>query len=102
MVILLAQFLSLLFNPYFLIFPVPYLLIVRQTGDPLLALKWTIFTALFIIAIGVMVYFSVKKGYFSDLDDSTRVMPNNSVPLQAGNLLLNTRKPTRDFFALIT
>lgn len=67
-----ADLISFVFNPYFLILPIPYLLVVRQTGDPLYAVKWTIFTAFFLLIIGVAVLYSLRKRYFTDLDISRR------------------------------
>jgi hypothetical protein len=67
-----ARFLSFIFNPVFLIIPIPYLLIVRQTGDPLLAAKWTIITLVFLLATGLSILYGVRKKYFSDLDISKR------------------------------
>ena len=67
-----ANFISYVFNPYILILPVPYLLVVRQTNDPMYALKWTLFTAVFLLIIGIVVIASLKRGYFTDLDISRR------------------------------
>jgi hypothetical protein len=69
---LFARFISFVFNPYFLMIPLPYLLVVRQTGDPEYALKWSVFTIFFLLAVGLSVYISVRRGYFSDLDISKR------------------------------
>ena len=69
---LIARFISFLFNPLFLLFPVPYFLVVRETGDPLYALKWTIFSLFFIVVIGLFVGYAVRKGYFTDFDVSKR------------------------------
>jgi hypothetical protein len=69
---LLARFISFVFNPYFLIIPIPYLLVVRQTGNPLLAIKWLLFSFCFLLAVGVSILVAVKMGYFSDLDISKR------------------------------
>ncbi len=72
MVILLARFISFIFNPYLLILPIPYFLVMRQTGDSLYAGKWAVFTLCFLMAVGLSVFILVKKGYFSDLDISKR------------------------------
>lgn len=72
MFILLARFISFIFNPYILILPIPYLLVLRETGDSLYAGKWAIFTLCFLIAVGLSVFILVRKGYFSDLDISKR------------------------------
>lgn len=72
MITLLARFISFVFNPYFLILPIPYFLVLRETGDPIDALKWTVFTLIFLGAVGLSVLILVRKGYFSDLDISKR------------------------------
>lgn len=72
MIDIFARFISSVFNPYFLIIPLPYLLVVRQTGDPIFALKWTVFTLFFLLAVGLSVYIAVRRGYFTDLDISRR------------------------------
>lgn len=68
----LARILSFIFNPLFLLLPIPYLLVIRETGDIIYALKWSVFTLLFILCIGLFVLISVRKGYFTDLDVSKR------------------------------
>jgi len=72
MIILFARFISFIFNPYFLILPIPYLLVMRETGDSTYAIKWGLFTLCFLGAIGMSVLLAVKKGYFTDLDISKR------------------------------
>jgi len=72
MVTIFARFISFIFNPYFLLVPIPYLLVLRQTGDPIAAIKWTLFSMGFLGAVGLLVYIFVKKGYFTDLDISKR------------------------------
>lgn len=67
-----ARTISFIFNPLFLLLPVPYLLVMRETGEPLFALKWAVFTLLFIVCIGFFVLINVRKGYFTDLDVSKR------------------------------
>lgn len=68
----LAHIISLLFNPVVLLFPVPYLLVVRETGNPVYALKWTIFSLFFLVIIGIFMGYAVRKGYFTDFDVSKR------------------------------
>ncbi len=72
MTTLLAHFISLLFNPVFLLLPIPYLLVVRETGDPIYALKWTIFSLFFIVLIGIFMGYAVRRGYFTDFDVSKK------------------------------
>lgn len=67
-----ARFISFALNPYFLILPIPYLLVMRETGSSTYAFKWTLFTLFFISVIGLSVFLAVRKGYFTDLDISQR------------------------------
>lgn len=67
-----ARTISFIFNPLFLLLPIPYLLVMRETGEPLYALKWSVFTLMFVVCIGLFVLIAVRKKLFSDLDVSTR------------------------------
>lgn len=67
-----ARFISFVFNPLFLLLPVPYFLVVRETGDPFYAIKWTLFSLFFISIIGLFVGYAVRRGYFTDFDVSKR------------------------------
>lgn len=68
----LARFISTLFSPYFLILPTPFFLIYKTTGDYAYALKWTIFSGIFLGILFLISLYAVKKGYFTDLDVSNR------------------------------
>lgn len=72
MIIYLARFISFIFNPYFLIIPIPYLLVLRQTGDGVVAMQWTLFSLFFLAIVGIAVVILFKRGYFSDLDISKK------------------------------
>lgn len=72
MIIILARFISFLFNPYFMLLPVPYFLVLRQTGNPVTAIKWTIFSLVFLAGVGLSAYILMRRGYFTDLDISKR------------------------------
>lgn len=72
MVTYFARLVSFLFNPYFLIIPVPYLLVLRQTGDGVVAMQWTLFSLFFLTIVGIAVFTLFKRGYFSDLDISKK------------------------------
>ncbi|MEK7605298.1 MAG: hypothetical protein AAB478_02105 [Patescibacteria group bacterium] len=72
MVIYFARLVSFLFNPYFLIIPVPYLLVLRETGDGVIAMQWTLFSLFFLAIVGIAVFVLFKRGYFSDLDISKK------------------------------
>jgi hypothetical protein len=69
---LLARVLSFIFNPFFLLAPIPYLLVVRETADPVVAAKWTLISFLFLSSVALFVVVAVRLGYFSDLDVSKR------------------------------
>lgn len=70
--ILLARFISLIFNPVFLLIPTPYLLVLRETGDASQAMNWTLISMFFVMLIGVCLGIGVRKGYFTDFDVSKR------------------------------
>ena len=65
-----AKLISTVFNPIFLLIPVPYILILRTTENFNTALYWTIFSLAFILIIGIFILIGIAKGYFSDLDIS--------------------------------
>jgi hypothetical protein len=70
--LLLARVISLVFNPYFLLLPTPYFFLVKITNNPVYAIKWTIFTAIFIAVVMASTIVGVEKKVFSDLDISRR------------------------------
>lgn len=70
--ILLARFISLIFNPVFLLIPTPYLLVLRSTGDASQAMTWTLISMFFVMLIGICLGIGVRKGYFTDFDVSRR------------------------------
>ncbi|HVZ58594.1 MAG TPA: hypothetical protein VG935_02480 [Patescibacteria group bacterium] len=72
MISLIARVTSFIFNPYFLLVPVPYLLVLRQTGSTEEAVEWSLFSLAFLLLLGIVVYCLVQKRYFSDLDISKK------------------------------
>lgn len=68
----LAQMISFIFNPVLLLVFVPLLLVYRTTGDVILALAWTGYTMIFLIAMTFFIIYGVHKKIFSDMDVSTR------------------------------
>lgn len=67
-----AAFLSFLFNPVIFLLIMPYIFVYRQTENSLYAIKWGLFSSLFII-IGVFFIFLGKwRGMYSDFDLSQR------------------------------
>lgn len=67
-----AKIISTIFNPLLILVPVPYILIIKTTGNQNQAYFWTIFTLIFIIIFFLFVLVGIEKGYFSDLDVSKR------------------------------
>lgn len=68
----LAQFISFLFNPLMFMLVLPYAVVFRQTENMLYALKWQLFTSLFVFAMALIFLFGKWQGIFSDLDVSKR------------------------------
>jgi len=68
----LATLLSYFFHPVILALLMPYLLIYRQTTDISYAVKWEIFSSVFIILGVILVILEKKRGIFSDYDLSKR------------------------------
>lgn len=69
---LIAQFISILFNPLIFLFVIPYLVILKQTDDMMYALKWQLFTSVFIFSAVVFFFIGKWRGIFSDHDVSKR------------------------------
>lgn len=69
---LLAQSLSLIFNPIFFFLLIPYVIVYKQTNNSLYALKWEIFSALFIFIGLLLVVVGRVKKVFSDFDLSNK------------------------------
>jgi hypothetical protein len=70
--ITLARLISFIFNPYFLLFPMPFLLVLRETNDPYYALIWALVSTGFIGIVGGIVFILMLRGTFTDLDISKR------------------------------
>lgn len=69
---LFAQFISFLFNPLALMVFLPYFVVFRQTTDIFYALKWQLYTSVFIGATIVFFFIGKRRGFFSDYDISKR------------------------------
>lgn len=67
-----AKIISFIFHPVFFFLIMPYLIIYRQTGNSFFALKWTVFSSIFIVIAGVLILLGRVKGVFSDFDISKR------------------------------
>lgn len=63
---------SFLLNPLVVSVPGLFLLIYRTSQDAFLALKWTLFSLLFVSLVALFVVYGVMKGFFPDLDVSRR------------------------------
>ncbi len=68
----LAQVLSFLFNPVMMLVFLPLVLVYKTTGDVVVAMAWTVYTMIFLIAISFFVVYGVHKKFFTDLDVSVR------------------------------
>jgi len=67
-----AKVVSVVFHPAILILLLPFLVVYRQTESSFYALKWQMFSALFVFLAGLLVYLGEKYGIFSDSDLSKR------------------------------
>lgn len=69
---LFARFLSYIFHPVFFFLIMPFLVVYRQTSSELYAIKWTVFSSVFIFFGLLLILFEVIKGDFSDFDVSKK------------------------------
>lgn len=67
-----AKFISTIFHPAILILFLPFLVIYRQTGSSIYAIKWQIFSSIFVFLGGFLLYLGEKMGVFSDEEISKR------------------------------
>lgn len=65
---LLAYIISYLFHPALFFLLMPFLLVYRQTGSILYALKWQIFSSAFIFLGVILIFMEIIRGDFSDFD----------------------------------
>lgn len=68
----LARVISVVFHPAVLILLLPFLIVYNQTESSLYALKWQIFSSLFVFLAGFMVFVGEAMGIFSDADVTKR------------------------------
>src|SRR3989344_8626010 len=61
-----AKLISIIFGPVVLIVLLSFLVAYKETGDSIYALKWQIFSSLFVLASGILVYLGEWIGIFSD------------------------------------
>ena len=67
-----AKAVSIIFHPAILILFLPFLVVYRQTESSFYALKWQIFSALFVFLAGLLVFLGEAAGVFSDSDLTKR------------------------------
>lgn len=67
-----AKVVSFFLGPVFILLPIPYILVERFTQDRFYALKWTIFSYAFILAVALFVIIGVVLKVFSNFDVSKR------------------------------
>lgn len=70
--IIIARLISFLFHPVLFFIIMPFFVEYRQTSNGLYALKWTMFSSLFVVLGLVIVLAGVLKGVFSDIDVSKK------------------------------
>lgn len=70
--ILFARAVSFLLGPIFVLLPVPYILVGTLNQNYVYALKWTIFSYSFILAVAIFIVLGVLLGVFSNFDVSKR------------------------------
>jgi hypothetical protein len=67
-----AEFFSSIFNPIVFIFLMPFLIVYRQTASIGYALKWQLFTSVFLTIAVTFLLFGLHKKIFSDIDLTKR------------------------------
>lgn len=67
-----ARTISTLFNPFLILPPSLYLLIDKEVNNDIYAIKWAIYSFIFMSIVGIFVIFGVILGFFSDMDISKR------------------------------
>jgi hypothetical protein len=67
-----ARAVSFLLGPIFTLFPVLFISIARFSNDYSHALKWTLFSYIFVAAVALFVIVGVMMGFFSNFDVSRR------------------------------
>jgi hypothetical protein len=69
---ILAEVLSLVFNPVIFLFSLPFLVVYRQTTNLSSAIKWELFSGFFVVIGLAIIYLGIRRGIFSDEDLSKR------------------------------
>jgi hypothetical protein len=67
-----ANVVSFFFHPIIILFPVPFILVSKFSHDYSHALKWTIFSYAFVLAVALFVSAGVMFGFFSNFNVSKK------------------------------
>jgi membrane-associated phospholipid phosphatase len=67
-----ARAISFFLGPVFILLPIPFILVTKVSQDYSYALKWTMFSYVFILAVALFVIVGVMLGIFSNFDVSKR------------------------------
>ena len=67
-----AKGISFFLGPVFILLPIPFILVAKFTQDYPYALKWTVFSYAFMLAVVLFIVIGVFLGFFSNLDVSKR------------------------------
>lgn len=67
-----AKAISFFLGPIFILFPVPFILVSKINQNYYSALKWSVFSYAFVLAVAVFVLIGVMLGKFSNFDVSKR------------------------------
>ena len=69
---ILALTISTVVSPVLILAVLPYILVLKATGNPSSAFFWTVFSWIFLLILFVFILLGIEKGFFSDLDISKR------------------------------
>ena len=67
-----ARLISLIFNPIVVLAVLPYVVVLKATGNAVQAYYWTGYTLLFLLIMAIFVLYGVKRKMFTDIDISKR------------------------------
>ncbi len=67
-----AKIVSTVVSPILILAVMPYIFILKTTGNLSSAFFWTVFSWIFLLVFFVGLLLGIEKGYFSDLDVSKR------------------------------
>lgn len=67
-----AKFISIVLNPLIILFFVPFFIVYKSTNNTTTAFGWTLYTFLFLAAMGIFLAYGVWKGILTNFDASRR------------------------------